>query len=94
MGNLIYVWLAGVAILFVTEMYLYKGLLKNPAPGVQRKNIWLGLPGWGGRFAAFIERELFSATGQKYRVLLIWNESIYAVWIFFAGPILLALSKS
>jgi len=96
MGNLLYVWLVGVAILFAIECYLYRRLLQNLAPGVRRSDVWLGNipPGHGGRLAAFIEPKLFNATGQEYRRLLIWNESIYAAWIFVAGPIFAILGKS
>ena len=97
MGNLLYVWLVGNAILFAIECYLYRGLLQNLAPGVRRSDVWLGNipPGrGGGKLAAFIEPKLFNATGQEYRRLLIWNESIYAVWIFVAGPIFAILGKS
>jgi len=69
MGNLLYVWLVGIAILFAIECYLYRGLLQNLAPGVRRSDLWPGNPirGRGGKLAAFIEPKLFNATGQEYR---------------------------
>jgi hypothetical protein len=97
MGNWLYVWLGGIAILFAIEVYLYRRLLQNLAPGVQRSDVWRpNLPPGqrGGKLAAFIEPKLFNATGQEYRRRLVWNESIYAVWIFVAGPIFAILGKS
>jgi hypothetical protein len=90
---LLYFWISGVAILFAIEAYLYRRLVQNLAPGIRREEVFYGIPGRGGRFAASIDSELFNEIGKKYRLLAIWNETIYAIWIFVVGPILIIMSR-
>jgi hypothetical protein len=94
MGNLLYVWLGGVAVLFARQVYLLTRLLQNLAPGIQRRDIWPGPHApRGGRFTASTKPELFNEIGQKYRRFLIWNERIFVIWFFVAGPIFAILGR-
>lgn len=86
MGNLLYVWLSGAAILFAIYVYVTNHALRNSIPGTNPAALSIFR-----RSISRVDPKRLNETGQKYRLRAIALECLWAIWIFGFGPLFYVL---
>ena len=86
MGDLVYVWLAGIALFVGADFYFWRLLRKNLASGVKPTDVFRNPLRGGPR--PVVTPALFNDGGWKIYSRISWVKNLYTIWIFIVGPLL------